>query len=203
MHIPDGFLDLKTSVVSNLISISLLAYSIKKLNKDTDPQRIPLMGVSAAFVFVAQIISFPVFGGTSVHLSGGVIISVLLGPFSGFTIMSSVLILQAILLQHGGVLSLGANILNIAATSCFIGYMIYRIYPRNISAAVSSWISTILGALLVSAELYFSGKIDLKIGLISMILAHIVSATTEAVVTYIILLTIDKIKPNLRNIPKI
>lgn len=203
MHIPDGFLDIKTSVVTNALSVLLIAYSIKRVSADLNSQRIPLMGVSAAFVFSVQLLSFPVIGVTSVHLSGGTLISVLLGPFSGFVIVSSALILQALLFQHGGIISLGANILNIAAISCIIGYKIYSVYPRNALASVSSWICVILGAVLCVLELSLSGKIELKTGLITMLLSHIVAATTEALATYFVLLAIDKIRPDLRNIAKI
>lgn len=203
MHIPDGFLDLRTTIATNVVSVGLLVYGVRKVNRTLTPSRVPLLGVSAAFVFTVQLISFPVVGGTSVHLVGGTLISVLLGPFSGFVVTTSALMLQAILFQHGGITSLGANILNIAFTSCVIGYVLYRVHPTWILAAISSGMMVILGSFLCATELYVSGKMNLKVAMISMISAHIAVAVVEATATYIILLTIHKVRPDLHNISKV
>ncbi|MEW6557865.1 MAG: energy-coupling factor ABC transporter permease [Elusimicrobiota bacterium] len=203
MHIPDGFLDIKTSAVTNIVSFVFLIYAIKKVNRFIVPDRIPLMGVSAAFVFTIQLISFPVIGGTSVHILGSVLTAVLLGPLSAFLIVSSALILQALLFQHGGIISLGANIFNIAVTGCILGYLIYKIFPTNLLATISSWISIVIGAGFCVLELFLSGKINLKTGLIAMLSTHVIAGVIEATVTYLILSAIDKIKPDLRNITKL
>ncbi|MFN3966160.1 MAG: energy-coupling factor ABC transporter permease [Endomicrobiia bacterium] len=203
MHIPDGFLDVKTLVATNVISAGFLTYAIKKVNQYITPERIPLMGISSAFVFTIQLIAFPVIGGTSVHLLGSVLISVLLGPFSGLLIVSSALILQALLFQHGGIVSMGANIFNIGITGCILGYLIYSIYPKRLTAAISAWVTVIIGAMLCTLELYFSGRINLKTGLIAMLSTHSVVGIIEAVATYLILSAIKKVRPDIENITKI
>jgi len=203
MHIPDGFLNIKTLAVTNILSGGFLYFAVRKVSKVITPQRVPLMGICSAFVFTVQLVAFPVVGGTSVHLLGGVLISVLLGPLSGLVIISSALILQALLFQHGGVLSLGANIFNIGIIGCVLGYLIYSIYPKNLFSAISAWITTVIGAFFCVLELYFSGKVSLKPALVAMLSTHAISGIIEAVATYLILLAIDKIRPDLRNIKKI
>jgi len=88
MHIPDGFLSPGVTISTGAISAGILAVSLKRVNQTIEPQQIPLMGVLASFAFLIQLFSFPVGPGTSVHLSGALLVAILLGPLSGFIIMS-------------------------------------------------------------------------------------------------------------------
>lgn len=203
MHIPDGFLDIKTLAVTNLTSVVFLTYAVRKINKSITPDRIPLMGICAVFVFTLQLFTFPVIGGTSIHLLGSVLISVLLGPLSGLLVVSSALILQALLFQHGGIICIGANILNIGIVGCMLGYIIYKIFPTRLLAAIACWITVVLGSVLCAVEMFFSGKIDLKYGLICMLSTHAVTGLVEAIATFSILSAIYMIRPDIKNITKI
>ncbi|MEN8152424.1 MAG: energy-coupling factor ABC transporter permease [Acidobacteriota bacterium] len=206
MHIPDGFLNLPVLLSTGAISGAFLIPSVNKINRESTPDRIPLMGLSAAFVFAAQILSFPVFGGTSAHISGAVLISILLGPMSGFLITAAAVILQALLFQHGGVLTLGANILNIAILQSFLGYYIFRIFSRKFYSAgiiIATFIALILGATICAFELILSGTIPLKEGLIAMISSHIITGFIESGVTLLIIGMIKKLTPKLLELKKI
>ncbi len=209
MHIPDGFLDLKTLAITDGIAGACLLFSVWRVNRRLKPERIPLMGLCGAFVFTAQLLSFPVPGGTSVHLCGAVLISILLGPFSGFTILSSALILQALLFHHGGIWSLGANILNMGLIGCWLGYGLFLIFRRILGkywlagAGGSAWLSMVISALFASLELWASGMIPLKKGLMAMGFAHIIAGIFEALATILILGTINKIRPDLLKMEKI
>jgi len=88
---------------------------------------VPLIGLAAAFIFVAQMINFPVASGTSGHLLGATLIVVLLGPCSAIIVMSSVLIVQCLLFADGGILALGANVFNMAIVAPISGYGLYKI----------------------------------------------------------------------------
>ena len=90
MHIPDGFLSISISGLSWLVTISVIAYAIQQAGKDLGEKQIPLMGVMAAFIFAAQMINFPVAGGTSGHLLGGTLAAITLGPWGGMLVMASV-----------------------------------------------------------------------------------------------------------------
>lgn len=206
MHIPDGFLSLPVIVTTTTVSVSLLYPSVKKLDREIKPERVPLMGLSAAFVFTAQLLSFPVFGGTSVHLTGAVLISILLGPLSGFLITASAVLLQAFLFQHGGLITAGANVLNIAVVQSILGYYIFRLFSHRYfitGAFIASFSAVVLAAIICAVELIVSDTIPLKAGMIAMVTSHLFAGLGEGMITILILEMIRKLKPGLLEIKKI
>src|SRR5512147_722127 len=126
LHIPDGFLSLAVSIICWIIAVLALALAISKTNNSLGEKQVPLMGVMAAFIFAAQMINFPVAGGTSGHLLGGTLVAITLGPWGGMLAMASVIIVQGLLFQDGGLLVMGANILNMGLLTVVVGYGIYR-----------------------------------------------------------------------------
>jgi cobalt/nickel transport system permease protein len=93
-------------------------------------RQIPLMGILAAFVFAAQMINFPVAGGTSGHLLGGALVAILLGPWAAVLVMTCVIAVQSIVLQDGGLLAVGFNVMNMGVFTAFVGYGAYLIVRR-------------------------------------------------------------------------
>jgi len=202
MHIPDGFLEPKVTVFTNCVSFIVVLLGLKKL-KNINPERIPLMGILACFVFVLQTVAFPVVGGTSVHLEGVVLTSVLLGPFSSSIIVFCTLFLQALLFQHGGIVSLGANFLNIGIIGSFLGYFIWNINQTKIFASLATFIATIVSATLCCFELYLSKKIVLSVGLPTMLFSHLIVGIIESIFVYGILSFIEKIFPHILQFKRI
>src|SRR5215208_129191 len=125
MHIPDGFLSFTVSIVCWVITAITLSIAISRSNKSLGERQIPLMGVLAAFIFAAQAINFPVAGGTSGHLLGGTLAAIVLGPWAAVLVMTSVISVQALLFQDGGLLALGFNILNMGVLTAFTGHLMY------------------------------------------------------------------------------
>ena len=205
MHIPDGFLDVPTLVATNGISLGVLVAAIGRVNRTLTPARIPLIGLSAAFVFTVQLLSFPVLGGTSVHITGAVLIAILLGPMTGMVIMTSALLLQAVLFQHGGILTLGANVLNMGVTGCLAGYFIYRSFNRLRfpGAGMAAFVASVLSATVCAIELGLSGTVPLATGMISMITAYLLEGVIEAMVTVSVIGIIAKTRPDLLELEKI
>ena len=80
MHIPDGFLDADVAAAAGAVARCAVAYSLKRADDALDERRVPLVGVTGAFVFAAQMLNFPVAGGTSGHVLGAALAAVLLGP---------------------------------------------------------------------------------------------------------------------------
>ena len=109
------------------ITIVVLAISVRKTNGTLDERAVPLMGVTAAFIFAAQMFNFQVIGGTSGHLLGGVFAAVLLGPWAGTLVMASVIAVQGLVFQDGGLLAMGANIFNMGIVGTLGGYYVYRL----------------------------------------------------------------------------
>ena len=167
MHIPDGFLDAKTAITTGVFSFSALGVALRHASRHVQSRQIPLIGLTAAFIFVAQMINFPVAGGTSGHLLGATLAAVLLGPSAAVIVMSCVLIIQALIFADGGLLALGANVFNMAIVAPTCAYLVYRTLRRLfrdqrgqlVSASIASWCSTVVASVFCAGELALSGTV--------------------------------------------
>ncbi len=209
MHIPDGILNMPVLITTNLISASVLVPAINKVNRQLSVKRIPLMGLSAAFVFTVQMLSFPVPGGTSVHISGALLISVLLGPLSGTLITTSAVLMQALLFQHGGLLAIGANILNIAIAQSLLAYYLYRLMPgsrKQLSIGLAALLGKLLGGALLSFQLYFADAISaekLNASLAAILGSQLIGGIIEGLVIGSIFMLILRVRPDIIEMEKI
>jgi cobalt/nickel transport system permease protein len=153
LHLPDGFLSLVVSILCWIVTIFLVRTAIARTTRSFGERQVPLMGVMAAFIFAAQMINFPVPGGASGHLLGGTLAAITLGPWGGILVMTAVIALQALLFQDGGLLVMGANILNMGILSVAVGYGLYRAtlnWSRTAKlglTALAAWLSVMTGAL--------------------------------------------------------
>lgn len=205
MHIPDGFLDAKTIVAASVLSAAGVAASLRHVKSSLTPRKVPLMGLAAAFIFVAQMINFPVIGGTSGHLLGGVLAALLLGPAEAVLIMVVVLSAQCLLFADGGLLSLGANILNMGLAAPLGGYAMFRLSASRLrstagrfaAASLAAWFSVVLASVFCVGELAWSGTVAWKLGFPAMAGIHIIIGAGEAVLTTLILAAIVKTRPEL------
>jgi len=162
------------------------------------------MGVMAAFIFAAQMINFPVPGGTSGHLLGGVLAGVVLGPWAGTVVLALVLAVQCLVFQDGGLTALGANIVNMALIGCAFSAFLYsglrRLIPRfgpTATAALCAWLSVVLAAAACSAELALSGASPFRIVFPAMVAVHTFIGVGEALITTLILGFIFKVRPDM------
>ena len=205
MHIPDGFLDAKTCLTAGALSVGGLAVAVRHVNRTLPRNKIPLMGLSAAFVFAAQMLNFPVAGGTSGHLLGGVLASVLLGPGAAAIVIACVLIVQALLFNDGGLVALGANIFNMALVGAVGGWAIYagvRHFLNGLRGRVTAiffaaWCSTVLAALVCAGELTFSGTLPAHIVFPTMAGVHALIGLGEGLITALVILAIARVRPDL------
>lgn len=203
LHIPDGFLNFVVSVICWVITMITLGFAVSKTNKSLGEKQIPLMGVMAAFIFAAQMINFPVAGGTSGHLLGGVLAAVVLGPWAGMLVMTAVIALQAILFQDGGLLVMGANILNMGLVTAAIGYGLYRSVSgssKTVKLGVigfAAWLSVMAGALFTALQLWLSGTSQLEIVIPAMMGVHALIGLGEALITVFAISFIMQTRPDL------
>ncbi|MBL8062890.1 MAG: PDGLE domain-containing protein [Anaerolineales bacterium] len=203
LHIPDGFLSLAVSIVCWVISAIVIGMAISRTNKSLGEKQIPLMGVMAAFIFAAQMINFPVLGGTSGHMLGGALASIVLGPWAGMLVMTAVIAVQALLFQDGGLLVMGANIMNMGLVTAAIGYGLYRSVSsqsRGVKlavAGVAAWLSVMAGALLTSLQLWLSGTSELTVVIPAMLGVHALIGLGEALITVSALGFILQTRPDL------
>src|SRR5512136_2331301 len=125
MHFPDGFLSTLVSVILWVISAGAVAYALRRVGEDLGERQVPLMGVLAAAIFAGQMLNFSITGGTSGHLLGAAIATILLGPWAAVIVMTTVVSVQALIFQDGGLLALGSNLSNMAIIGVMVSYFVY------------------------------------------------------------------------------
>jgi cobalt/nickel transport system permease protein len=207
MHIPDGFLDAKTAITTGAFSFGGLGIALRHAGRHIQSRQIPLIGLAAAFIFVAQMINFPVAGGTSGHLLGATLAAVLLGPSAAVIVMSCVLIIQALIFADGGLLALGANVLNMAIVAPICAYGVYRtmrllFHGRRgqlMSASVAAWCSAVIASVFCAGELSLSGTTSWNLALPAMAGIHSLIGVGEAAITMLVLAAIGRTRPELLN----
>ena len=207
MHIPDGFLDTKTAVTTGVLSVAGLGAALRHTGRHVRSRQIPMIGLTAAFVFVAQMINFPVAGGTSGHLLGATLAVVLLGPSAAVIVMSCVLIIQALIFADGGVLALGANVFNMALVAPVAAYFVYRLMRRVlkdrrgqlVAASAAAWCSVVVASVACAGELALSGTVAWNLALPAMAGIHSLIGIGEALITMLVLAAIGRTRPELVN----
>lgn len=206
MHIPDGFLSIPVALFGWVLLIIAVAVALRQTQRWLGERQVPLMGILAAFVFAAQMINFPVAGGTSGHLIGGALVAVLLGPWAAVLVMVSVLAVQGLLFQDGGLLALGFNAFNMGVIAAFVGYAIYgwvrRLLgdspnSRLVGAALGAWLSVMAAAAATAVQLAISGTAALELVLPAMLAVHALIGIGEALITVGALAFIRVTRPDL------
>ena len=203
LHIPDGFLNILISTLCWLATIVILGMAISRTNKSLGERQVPLMGVMAAFIFAAQMINFPVAGGTSGHLLGGALAAITLGPWAGMLAMTAVVVVQGLLFQDGGLLVMGANILNMGLLTATVGYGLYRsVLGRSTTvklavAGAAAWLSVMAAALATTLQLWLSGTTNLVVAVPAMMGVHALIGLGEALITVAALSFILRTRPDL------
>jgi cobalt/nickel transport system permease protein len=192
MHIPDGFLNAPTLVGTAVVSAGGLANAVRLVGKALNEKQVPLMGIMAAFIFAAQMLNFPVAGGTSGHFLGAALCAILLGPWAAVTILALVLIAQCFIFQDGGMLALGANILNMGIIGGLGSYLLYRLgvkvmgynlRSKIISGYFAAWASVVLASTACALELAVSGASPLSVVVPAMLSVHVIIGLVEGSIT--------------------
>jgi len=196
MHIPDGFLNIATIGTTYAISAGGVSYGLREARKKLAEKHVPLMGIMAAFIFAAQMLNFPIVGGTSGHFIGAALAAILLGPWAGVLIMSCVLIVQCLIFQDGGLLALGANVLNMGIVASFAAYYLYRgtlwlageaRRGELIGGFIAAWGSVFLASIFCAIELAASDTVPFSVALPAMAGWHALIAIGEGLITVAVL----------------
>ena len=164
MHAPDGFLDTGTAIVTGALAVIVVGFALRHSRSQLEDKAIPLAGITAAFIFAAQMFNFPVAAGTTGHLLGGALAAILLGPSVGVVVVTIVVVVQALVFADGGVTALGYNVLNMAVIPAYGGYaafrLLRRLLPQNSggvvgATGVAAWASVVMGSIAFSIEWLF------------------------------------------------
>lgn len=187
MHIPDGFLDAKTVAITTTITIAVMASNTRNIRNAFKHQPVPFMGMISALVFTAQMLNFPITIGVSGHLLGSALVTALFGPAIGMFIMAVVVALQAFLFNDGGVIVLGANVLNMAVIGCWVAYFIQQFSSKDRFRPVlwflSGWFSIVLASFTASIELGLSGIVPFNVVVWPMLIWHSGIGVVEGIIT--------------------
>jgi cobalt/nickel transport system permease protein len=192
MHVPDGFLSTVVSIVLWIVAITAIASALKRVSSEMGERLLPVMGVLAAAIFAGQMLNFSVAGGTSGHLLGAALATIVLGPWGALLVMTSVVSIQALIFQDGGLLALGANLVNMGVIGVAVSHFVYRSLLKLaggrpmglfVGAAVAAWFSIVVASLACAIELAASGTSPANLAIPAMAGIHALIGLGEAVVT--------------------
>jgi cobalt/nickel transport system permease protein len=210
MHIPDGFLSNEVALACAIPAIGAVGYGLRRAEVELDDRRVPLLGVTAAFVFAAQMLNFPVAGGTSGHFLGAALAAILLGPWLACLVLAVVLMVQAFVFADGGITALAANVLNMGVVGgVLVGGLVLavrRALPNSRAAllgatAGGAWLAVMAGAAACSVELAASGTVPLGTVLPPMLGVHAVIGIGEAVISVAAVSAVLATRPDLLHGP--
>ena len=207
MHMADALISPAVGGTLWVVSGGLIAFCARKVKQTLRDNLVPMMGVLGAFIFAAQMINFSIPGtGSSGHLGGGLILTVLLGPYAAFLVIASVLTVQAFFFADGGLLALGCNIFNLGFFPAFVAYpLIYRIMAKDQHGTARAWVAAIvaavvgllLGAFSVVLETKASGISDLpfRTFVLMMLPIHFAIGIVEGLVTAAVVSFVARARP--------
>lgn len=205
MHIPDGFLSTPVWATLDVAAVPAIGYMARRAQRGFDDAKIPLLGVMGAFVFAAQMINFPVGIGTTAHLLGGALLAYTLGPAAASVTMASILAIQALVFQDGGILALGPNMINMAFAGVLAGYLPYYLWGggrrRRFWIFAGGALSAMVSAVLALSELLISG-VRMSGAILGISLAcFLAAALLEGAITVTVIGALEKIQPNFVRAP--
>jgi cobalt/nickel transport system permease protein len=196
MHIPDGFIDLKTSATVAAAGVVGVAAALRGAKKQLTEKSAPLAGLTAVYVFAVQMLNFPVAAGTSGHLLGGALAAVLVGPYAATLAITVVLMIQAFLFADGGLTALGLNIFNMSIIGVWVGYGVFlavrKVAPQKkasiaVAAAIAGFISVPAAAagFVLEYAVGATATYETSAVLVGMISTHILIGIGEAIITFL------------------
>jgi cobalt/nickel transport system permease protein len=205
MHIPEGMLSIPVTSLAGLAALGTVAYALSWVRRHQDERKVVLMAVLGALIFALQMLNFPILSGTSGHFAGGALAGILLGPWPAVLVLTAVLTVQAFLFADGGVIALGANILNMGIIAPLVGYGVYHACLRLSESRASrlggaflgAWLSTLIAALAVAGELGLSGTAHLGAAAIAMGGTHALIGIGEGLVTAALVAYLYSVRPDL------
>jgi cobalt/nickel transport system permease protein len=209
LHIPDGFLSTPVALVFYGLAGVMVGLAVRQTNRTLKESTAPLMGVLAAFIFAAQMMNFPVAGGTSGHMLGGALAAILLGPWAAIIVMTSVVGIQALVFQDGGLAVLGANVFNMGVATAAGGWLVYRAiaaFGRGsrpfilVATFAAAWLSVMLAALLTSIQLVVSDTSEMSVVLPAMMGVHALIGIGEGLISVGAVALILSARPDLLGI---
>ena len=194
LHIADGLINLPTSALFAALALVGVAFALRRASRELDERTAPIAGLTAVFIFAAQMLNFPVAAGTSGHLMGGALAAVLVGPYTATLALTIVLVIQALLFADGGLTAIGLNVFNLGVLGVWVSYGVFLVARRALgrskqavvtSAAVAALISVPVAAMgfVLQYALGGTGTFSIPTVLTAMAGTHVLIGIGEAVIT--------------------
>ena len=202
MHIPDGFIPLWQCAIYYVILIVALYFSLNWARKNLDEKMVPLMAVLAAGIFAIMSMNMPIPFGTSGHMVGGALVAIVFcAPEAAVIVFTLVLLVQGLFFGDGGITALGANVLNMGIIGGFVGLYTFKALRKPIgkypAIGIAAWLAIFLAAEAVAIEMWLAGTFPLGAGLFMMGLYHAFIGIIEAVLTVVVIMALEKLRPDL------
>lgn len=214
MHIPDNYLSPASCAVLAVAAAPVVGLSITKVKAQLKENKelAPMLGIAASLSFLLMMFNVPIPGGTTAHAVGGVLLSILIGPYAASLALSVALLLQALLFGDGGILALGANIFNMAIAMPFVGYAVYHFFRKQnhetAGVLVGSYVGINVAAFLTAIELGIQPIIatqggeplynpyGLAVTIPAMMVTHLtIAGAVEVFFTYVIYRFVKQVAP--------
>lgn len=202
MHIPDGFIPLWQCAIYYVIMIVALYFSLNWARKNLDERLIPLMAVLAAGIFAIMSMNMPIPFGTSGHMLGGALVAIVfLAPEAAVLILFIVLLIQALIFGDGGLTVLGANVVNMGLVGGVVAFFSFKALQKftgkYLAAGIAAWLSLFIASEVTAVQMWLAGTFPLIEGLAMMGLYHFFIGIIEAILTVVVLIALDKVRPDL------
>ena len=225
MHIPDGFINAPVSIAAGALAVGAIAVSLRGARTEVTEASAPMAGLTAVFVFAAQMVNFPVAAGTSGHLIGAALAAILIGPYAAVLAMTVVLTVQALVFADGGLSALGLNLVNLAVLAVVAGWFTFRgvmwLVARQgtrrgerrlggevrrpsptrvgVAAGVAGFVSVLAAASGFIVEFVVGGNVPLTAETVAaaMLGVHAVIGVGEGLITALVVSAIVAVRPDL------
>lgn len=213
MHIPDGFLDLSIASVMYVAAAVFWVFAFRRTKRVLSDRLVPFMATLTALFFAAQMMNYPIIGGTTAHLLGGPILGITLGPYTGMISMTVIVLIQALFFGDGGLTTFGANVWNMGVVGVFIPYVVLLLilrFRKNTGsllagAFLGAFLGDLLAAVFAGLELGLSTlsfPYSVPVAVTAMAINHSIIGVGEGIVTASILGLLLRVRPDLLNLPK-
>jgi cobalt/nickel transport system permease protein len=213
MHVPDGFLDVPTSIATGAVAFGVVGLSLQRANREIRESGPALAGLTAAFIFAVQMVNFPIGAGTSGHLLGGALAAALVGPWTGVLCMTVVLLVQGLLFADGGLTALGTNVTVMGLTTVLVGFVLItallRMLPKRTSlvgpaAGLAAFVSVPVAALVFTLLYAVGGAVSIPLGTLAtaMVGWHVLIGIGEAVITAAVVGAVVATRPDLVHVAR-
>lgn len=208
MHIPDGFIDAPVSAAAGVVAVAAIALSLKGAKRELDDASAPLAGMTAVFIFAAQMVNFPVGAGTSGHLIGAALAAILIGPYAAVLAMTVVLVVQALVFADGGLSALGLNVANLAVVAVAVAWLVFWAGARSmrqsrakvlVLAFLAGFTSVLAAAGAFVLEYAMGGTMPLEFSAVAatMLGVHTVIGVAEGIITALVVGAVLAVRPDL------